>query len=50
MASNPATQIVSNAEGFLSPGTKTGIAIMAVLVLYLIAKNRLGIYIGLITG
>lgn len=34
----------------LSVGMKTGIAIMAVFILYLIARNRLGIYIGLVTG
>lgn len=50
MTSNPATQLVEQGTSQLSTGMKTGIAIVAVFVLYLIAKNRLGIYLGIITG
>jgi hypothetical protein len=50
MAQNPATAVVAEGTSMLSPGMKTGIAIMGVFVLYLIAKNRLGYYLGLFTG
>lgn len=50
VAANPATTTVASAGGLLSPGMKTGLAIMAAFVLYLIAANRLGVYIGILTG
>lgn len=44
------TDLIAQQASQLSVGMKTGIAIMAAFILYLIAKNRLGIYIGLVTG
>lgn len=49
-ATNPATSLVEESLPQLSIGMKIGVAIMAAFVLYLIARNRLGVYIGLFTG